>query len=126
MAELARDELVANLKRYVISQNDINSFCANRLSGSLLASGDYSDLIITCGTDTYKVHKSVVCSQSGFFKRAERFSVGKVGGFSIRILAKGLANNDERVGGCRKQDRSTRRRPDYYQRIDSLPVRKRV
>ncbi|KAF3011202.1 hypothetical protein E8E13_011609 [Curvularia kusanoi] len=39
----------------------------------LLNSGDYADLIITCGQDTYKVHKAVVCVRSGFFARAVRF-----------------------------------------------------
>jgi hypothetical protein len=97
MAELARDELVANLKWYVILANNIQAPCANSLSGSLLASGDYSDFVITCGTDTYKVHKSVICSQYGFFKRAERFPMGKVSGLSITVDVKGLANNDNRV-----------------------------
>ncbi|KAI8938337.1 hypothetical protein NX059_005988 [Plenodomus lindquistii] len=40
---------------------------------SLLASGKYSDLVITCGSDTYNVHESVVCSRSGFLERAERY-----------------------------------------------------
>jgi hypothetical protein len=47
---------------------------------SLLESGQYSDLIITCNKDTYKVHKAVICARSGFFKRAERFPVGSVSG----------------------------------------------
>jgi hypothetical protein len=42
---------------------------------SLYDSGKYTDLLITCGSDTYKVHKSVVCNRSGFFERAERFPV---------------------------------------------------
>ncbi|KAF2867321.1 hypothetical protein BDV95DRAFT_502708, partial [Massariosphaeria phaeospora] len=37
---------------------------------SLLESGAYSDLIITCGSDSYKVHKAVVCTQANFFARA--------------------------------------------------------
>lgn len=45
---------------------------------SLRASSEYSDFVITCKGDTYNVHKAVVCSRSGFFKRAERFAVGKV------------------------------------------------
>jgi hypothetical protein len=45
---------------------------------SLLASGKYSDLVITCGGDTHKVHKAVVCTRSGFFERAERFAVAQV------------------------------------------------
>ncbi|KAI4932152.1 uncharacterized protein J4E92_004051 [Alternaria infectoria] len=44
---------------------------------ALLSSGDYSDLIITCGSDVYNVHKAVVCPQSSFFERAVRFAVGK-------------------------------------------------
>jgi hypothetical protein len=40
---------------------------------SLLTSGDYSDLTITCGQDTHKVHKAIVCSRAGFFARAIRF-----------------------------------------------------
>jgi hypothetical protein len=42
---------------------------------SLYDSGKYTDLLITCGSDTYKVHRSVVCNRSGFFERAERFPV---------------------------------------------------
>ncbi|CAI6302774.1 unnamed protein product [Periconia digitata] len=38
-----------------------------------LASGEYSDLTITCGKDTYKVHKLIVCQQSKFFKGAMTF-----------------------------------------------------
>ncbi|KAG9185993.1 hypothetical protein G6011_02549 [Alternaria panax] len=44
---------------------------------ALLSSGDYSDLIITCGPDTYNVHKAIVCAQSSFFKKAEKFLMGK-------------------------------------------------
>jgi len=44
----------------------------------LLGSGDYSDLTITCGPGTYKVHKNIVCKRCGFFERAEQFAVGKV------------------------------------------------
>ncbi|KAH7091580.1 hypothetical protein FB567DRAFT_436686, partial [Paraphoma chrysanthemicola] len=43
----------------------------------LLTSGEYSDLVITCGSDRYNVHKAIVCPQSGFFQRAEKFPVGK-------------------------------------------------
>ncbi|KAF2794247.1 hypothetical protein K505DRAFT_304315 [Melanomma pulvis-pyrius CBS 109.77] len=45
--------------------------------GVSLASGDYSDLVITCGSDTYNVHRMIVCSRCEFFARAVRFSVGK-------------------------------------------------
>ncbi|KAF2807560.1 uncharacterized protein BDZ99DRAFT_447950 [Mytilinidion resinicola] len=46
------------------------------LKGSF-ASSNYSDLIITCGSDSYNVHKMIVCSRCDFFARAVRFSVGK-------------------------------------------------
>ncbi|KAH4006823.1 hypothetical protein HBH70_201060 [Parastagonospora nodorum] len=38
-----------------------------------LTSGDYSDLVITCGSDSYNVHKLVVCSRADFFARAVKF-----------------------------------------------------
>jgi hypothetical protein len=44
---------------------------------SLLDSGKYSDFVITCGFETFNVHKAVVCARSGFFERAERFAVGR-------------------------------------------------
>lgn len=37
---------------------------------TLLASGKYSDLTLTCGTRHWKVHKSVLCLQSDFFAKA--------------------------------------------------------
>ncbi|XP_014550697.1 hypothetical protein COCVIDRAFT_20927 [Bipolaris victoriae FI3] len=40
---------------------------------SSLASGAYSDFKITCGSDTYKVHKVIVCNRAGFFARAVSF-----------------------------------------------------
>ncbi|KAF1940086.1 hypothetical protein EJ02DRAFT_504376 [Clathrospora elynae] len=58
MAETAREELINSLK-------------------SLLSSSEYSDFTITCGADAYKVHKAIVCSRSGFLKRAEKFPFGK-------------------------------------------------
>lgn len=39
----------------------------------MLTSSKYSDLTITCGSDTYKVHKAIVCSQSTFFDNADKF-----------------------------------------------------
>lgn len=49
---------------------------------SALKSGKYSDFTITCGGDTYNVHKAVVCTKSGFFERAERFNGQQVSDFS--------------------------------------------
>ena len=41
-------------------------------------SGDYSDLTIVCGKSEFKVHRAIVCPQSGFFRAAcnEGFKVG--------------------------------------------------
>jgi hypothetical protein len=44
----------------------------------LFDTGKYTDLLVTCGPDEYRVHRNVVCAQSGFFERAERLPVGKV------------------------------------------------
>jgi hypothetical protein len=75
MADIARDAHVASTKRYDgVACLYSTVFFTNVLSA--LASGKYSDLTITCGKDTYKVHKNIVCLRSGFFERAERF--GKV------------------------------------------------
>ncbi|KAK7186690.1 BTB/POZ domain-containing protein [Paraphaeosphaeria sporulosa] len=40
---------------------------------SLLTSGDYSDLTITCQSDSYKVHKAIVCPRAKFFGNAIKF-----------------------------------------------------
>lgn len=56
---------------------------------SLSLSGEYSDLTIICGPDVYKVHKAIVCSQSSFFSKAEKFPVCKV-----RQLVSTSARND--------------------------------
>ncbi|KAF4342500.1 amino acid transport gap1 [Fusarium beomiforme] len=37
---------------------------------NLLKTGDYSDLVISCGKDEYRVHKAIVCPRSHFFKAA--------------------------------------------------------
>jgi len=39
----------------------------------LLISGEHSDLTITCGSDSYKIHKNIACSRVGFFAGAENF-----------------------------------------------------
>ncbi|KAG2161832.1 hypothetical protein VTO58DRAFT_109675 [Aureobasidium pullulans] len=39
---------------------------------ALQESAEHSDLTITCGSDVYKVHKAIVCSQSEFFRLACR------------------------------------------------------
>ncbi|KAI4639935.1 hypothetical protein J4E93_008734 [Alternaria ventricosa] len=54
MAEAARNQLYLTFK-------------------NLLASGKFSDLTVTCGPDSYKVHKNVVCSRAEFFSRAVKF-----------------------------------------------------
>ncbi|KAH7091573.1 hypothetical protein FB567DRAFT_558421 [Paraphoma chrysanthemicola] len=38
-----------------------------------LKNGDYSDLVITCGTDTYNVHRMIVCARADVFSRAVGF-----------------------------------------------------
>lgn len=38
------------------------------IPSSLYRSGDYSDFVIKCGNDRYKVHKAVVCPRSPFFR----------------------------------------------------------
>lgn len=37
---------------------------------ALLGSGKYSDLTLTCGSRSWKVHKGVLCLQSDFFAKA--------------------------------------------------------
>jgi hypothetical protein len=44
---------------------------------SLLTSGAFPDLTVTCGSDSHKLHKNVVCSRADFFSRAVKFG-GKV------------------------------------------------
>ncbi|KAF2134922.1 hypothetical protein P153DRAFT_329795 [Dothidotthia symphoricarpi CBS 119687] len=39
----------------------------------LLKSGAYSDLTVTCGDDSYKVHRVIVCERADFFARAIKF-----------------------------------------------------
>ncbi|KAL6167145.1 hypothetical protein ACJQWK_06591 [Exserohilum turcicum] len=54
MAEAAKKQLMSSLKKS-------------------LASGQYSDLKITCGPDSYNVHKVIVCERAEFFARAIKF-----------------------------------------------------
>ncbi|KAG9849350.1 hypothetical protein KCU98_g4944, partial [Aureobasidium melanogenum] len=54
--------------------------------GRLQANGAYSDLKIVCGSDTYLVHKAIVCPQSDFFRaacRPDTFAEGKTGVVNI-------------------------------------------
>lgn len=39
----------------------------------VLAKGQHSDLMATCGSDTYKVHRVIVCERSAFIAGALRF-----------------------------------------------------
>ncbi|KAF2868279.1 hypothetical protein BDV95DRAFT_610241 [Massariosphaeria phaeospora] len=43
----------------------------------LLASGEFSDFVITCGDKTWNVHKTILCPRSGFFARAINFGKEK-------------------------------------------------
>jgi len=43
---------------------------ANKQSLSLLISGDYSDMKITCNDKTWNVHRNIVCAKSDYFKAA--------------------------------------------------------
>jgi hypothetical protein len=43
------------------------------------ATDEHTDIVIRCGSDVYRAHKVIVCSQSDFFNRAfkeEGFMVG--------------------------------------------------
>ncbi|KAF2434607.1 hypothetical protein EJ08DRAFT_676060 [Tothia fuscella] len=56
-----------------MSNNESNA--VQELTASLsklYESGLYSDLTISCGDDTYKAHKAIVCPRSEFFSRACR------------------------------------------------------
>lgn len=49
-------------------------------NGSLmLASGEYSDMIISCDTHQFKVHKAVVCVRSPLLKTAMQ------GNYKVRL-----------------------------------------
>ncbi|KAK2123122.1 hypothetical protein NOF04DRAFT_1350382 [Fusarium oxysporum II5] len=51
----------------------------------LYETGTYSDLIITCGNDTYQVHKAIVCPRSSFFTAAcsGKFKEGQEGKINL-------------------------------------------
>ena len=51
---------------------DSRKILANSLR-DLIATGQYSDLTITCKSDTYKVHRNIVCVRAEFFAGASRF-----------------------------------------------------
>lgn len=75
----------------------------NTTNISLLESGDFSDLTITCQGNTFNVHKSVVCFQSRFFSNAV-----KQGAFKVSMEVQSLetrAATDFLTGG---RDRSSR------------------
>ncbi|CAD0085118.1 unnamed protein product, partial [Aureobasidium vineae] len=63
----------------------------------LHGSSKYSDLIITCGTDTYNVNKAIVCPQSEFFRLAcdSKFKEGKTG--IIEIPARNKEDDQDGV-----------------------------
>ncbi|RYO70402.1 hypothetical protein AA0113_g3234 [Alternaria arborescens] len=48
-------------------------FNLNITSFFFLKSGAYSDLTIACGSDTYKVHKVIICGRADFFARTLNF-----------------------------------------------------
>ncbi|CAN9212009.1 unnamed protein product [Alternaria alternata] len=54
MAGVAQKQVLASLKGF-------------------LKSGAYSDLTIACGSDTYKVHKVIICGRADFFARTLNF-----------------------------------------------------
>lgn len=53
------------------SARDLNKN-ADCCIGSLLASGQFADLVITCKDRKWAVHRAIICSRSGFFNGACR------------------------------------------------------
>ncbi|KAH7012273.1 uncharacterized protein B0I36DRAFT_256736 [Microdochium trichocladiopsis] len=51
----------------------------------LYRSGEYSDLLVRCGQDSYPVHKAIVCPQSAYFATACKgsFKEGRTGEISL-------------------------------------------
>ena len=70
------DRVSTNLKKYVLRRIRM-TLCS--LPGSLHLTADYSDFLVTCRGNEYKVHKSIVCSRSEFFSNAERFRTHELG-----------------------------------------------
>ncbi|CAD0095351.1 unnamed protein product [Aureobasidium mustum] len=61
----------------------------------LQANGAYSDLKIVCGSDTYLVHRNIICPQSDFFRaacRPDTFAEGRTGVINIPASS---GRNDE-------------------------------
>ncbi|KAG9186237.1 hypothetical protein G6011_02793 [Alternaria panax] len=52
---------------------------------SALHSEAYSDLVITCGGEIFKVHKVIICERAEFFARAVRFSGKETGSGTIDL-----------------------------------------
>ncbi|KAF2655628.1 hypothetical protein K491DRAFT_716060 [Lophiostoma macrostomum CBS 122681] len=67
MANAARDQLLTDFKELQFAV----------FYTPLLTTGDYSDSIITCGPDVYKVHKNIVCKRSKFLAAASSFKCNK-------------------------------------------------
>ncbi|KAG9552128.1 hypothetical protein KCU71_g14009, partial [Aureobasidium melanogenum] len=62
---------------------------------NLHESGAYSDFKIVCGSDTYNVHKNIICPQSDFFRaacRPDTFQEGQTG--VVTILANAGRDRD--------------------------------
>jgi hypothetical protein len=67
---------------------------------TLLESGRYSDLTVTCGKRSWKVHKGVLCLQSDFFAKACD------GGFKVSVFAASIpdASADRSLGSTDQDD----------------------
>ena len=59
-----------SLQRYVSAISHISGTFDINNTISLFRSGDFSDLVVKCQSDTHNVHKVVLCAQSKFFKAA--------------------------------------------------------
>jgi len=65
VAEDPFDALHASLKKYSLVSNALWLHDANTFSS--FSSSKYSDLVIRCEGQDFKVHKVVVCGQSDYF-----------------------------------------------------------